>query len=369
MITKKEDLNILHLGRIIRNSRNTLIRIIFIVFATSLLFCFFSRKMYKAEATLLPLGGGQNSGMAMLASQLGSVPLIGGGIGGVNLQSPAGVVTALLTSKTVAERVVARFHLEPMIFNLEKWFYQKKEGPIQAAADYFTLNMLTIDNNMDTGTLTVSFESEDPQVSADVINGLLEELAKFINENSFSDAKKNRIFLEQQLTKNAEDLLQMGKEINDYYKRNNISSGMPNTDVKLDFAPVPSAAVNPNDTQKMNNTYLKLMEQKKQVEDKLQTVRVSDVPQQVYLEYLLLRREVVSRINGVLQQQYEMAKMNESKESVSFQVIDYARVPYHKSRPKTMLIVPLSIFLGFFIGLFYIFFREYIRTLKQAESE
>ena len=93
---------------------------------------------------------------------------------------------------------------------------------------------------------------------------------------------------------------------------------------------------------------------------------VQDVPQQVYLQYLTLRQELLGRMNALLTQQYEMAKIEESKEDLSFQVIDWARVPLRKDRPKRAQIVASAFILSAFISVLYLFFRDYWNKLRKT---
>ena len=58
-----------------------------------------------------------------------------------------------------------------------------------------------------------------------------------------------------------------------------------------------------------------------------------------------------------------------SKIVVSFQVIDYSRVPTGSYKPKTRLIVVISTFLGFFVGIFSIFLIATIEKLKREQSK
>jgi uncharacterized protein involved in exopolysaccharide biosynthesis len=100
----------------------------------------------------------------------------------------------------------------------------------------------------------------------------------------------------------------------------------------------------------------------------LEAVRiVRDVPQQVYLQYLTVRQELMTRMNALLSQQYEMAKIEESKEDLSFQVIDWARVPIKKFKPKRAQIVIAAFVLSGFLGVFYVFSADYFRRMKESE--
>ncbi len=367
-----KELNILDIARTIWDSRKKIILIVSLFFVLSLLFCHFSSKIYRAQANVMPIigGGGRNTGTALLVSLMGNIPTTGASTAGA-LEPTANIFKALLMSQAIAERVVARLNLLPVFYKdiwnsqQQKWEVDDKEVPsIAAGADYF-LNMLTVESDLETGALLVSMEAQNPKLATDCVNGLLEELDKYISEDLISSAKKNRIFIEGQVAKNIEDFLRTGKQISEYNKTKNVPGDLSNIDVDIDLNPVK----NLSDAQlEMNAEYKKLLEQNRALESKFNQIKIAQVPQQVYLEYLLLKRDVLGKLTGALQQQYEIAKMDEAHDSISFQVIDYARVPVSPYKPKTFLVVTLSTFVGLFIGLFYVFFTQYIQNLKREQK-
>ncbi|MCX7942691.1 MAG: lipopolysaccharide biosynthesis protein, partial [Dictyoglomaceae bacterium] len=92
------------------------------------------------------------------------------------------------------------------------------------------------------------------------------------------------------------------------------------------------------------------------------------------LELGRLMREVKVQetIYTLLTSQYEQAKVNEAKENIVVQVVDYAVPPVKKSKPSTTLNVLIagvsSIFLGIFLAFFLNFwgnFREELRKLEE----
>lgn len=211
----------------------------------------------------------------------------------------------------------------------------------------------------------ISAESRKPELAAQCVNELLEELNIFINDAVVSSAKKNRIFIEKQVSKNIEDFFITGKEISEYEKTKRMPDSFVNVDINLDATVMDLAS----DQSEVNEEYKKILQKKKELESKSREIKIAKVPQQVYYDYLLLKRDVLGKLNGALQQQYEMAKMDEAHESVSFQVISYPKIPTSPYKPKTFLIVTLSTFVGLFVGLFYVFFTQYIQNLKKAQKQ
>ena len=69
---------------------------------------------------------------------------------------------------------------------------------------------------------------------------------------------------------------------------------------------------------------------------------------------------------GVLVAQYESARVDESRDGPLIQVVDAAKTPERKSKPKRASIVLVAAFGGLILGLLLAFSRRSIR--KTAES-
>jgi len=89
------------------------------------------------------------------------------------------------------------------------------------------------------------------------------------------------------------------------------------------------------------------------------------------LQYIRLKRKAITheKVFELLTQQYEMAKIDEAKEGISFQVIDRAIPPKKSIKPKIRLNVMLTGVVSLFAGIFLIFFLEYISNLKKPEEQ
>jgi len=97
---------------------------------------------------------------------------------------------------------------------------------------------------------------------------------------------------------------------------------------------------------------------------------LSEAPE-LGLQYIRLKRDAVTQqtVFELLTQQYEMAKIEEAKEDIAFQVIDTAIPPEEKIKPKRKLIVMLAGVVSAFAGIFLVFFLEYLENMKKREEE
>ena len=88
---------------------------------------------------------------------------------------------------------------------------------------------------------------------------------------------------------------------------------------------------------------------------------------QARLEYMRLLREAKFNeyLYGLLQKQFEMAKLGEVKDAAVIQVIDDAVPPQVRFKPKRRLMVMLAAVLGFFLSVFAAFFLEFLENARR----
>jgi uncharacterized protein involved in exopolysaccharide biosynthesis len=232
------------------------------------------------------------------------------------------------------------------------------------AVNVFQKKISNVEEDKKTGLIKIEIKLKDPVLAAKIANDMVLELQDFINNNSLTISKRNRIFIEGQLVKNGAKLLEAGKELNNFYAQNPISAIVPQLDVS-----VGSYETVPDPLQNFQEQLAALDKQQKDVEKKKEEARVENVPGQIYLQYLTLNRELISKSHALLTQQYELAKIDEAKEDLAFQVIDKAEALQRPYFPQLILNVAIGLVGGFFLAVFLAFFRDYIQKLKAKEAE
>lgn len=148
------------------------------------------------------------------------------------------------------------------------------------------------------GVITVEVDDHEPKRAAELANAYIEELDKLMQSFSLTDASQKRTFFEQQF-KLAKDKL-------------------TNAEFALDQTP------------KTSLHYL----------DAVRNLRY---------------QESVFEIMG---KQFEMAKLDESKNYPLIQVLDKASLPEEKSKPKRGLIVMIAAALAFMLAVVFAYWRE-----------
>jgi len=88
------------------------------------------------------------------------------------------------------------------------------------------------------------------------------------------------------------------------------------------------------------------------------------------VEYVRKMRDLKTQeaIFELLTKQYEVAKINEAKDTSSLQVLDEAVVPLKKSKPSRSLIVILAGVMAFFASIFIVFIQEYFSKLSPEDA-
>ncbi len=401
-----DEINLLDYWHVILRHKKMIVAIVIAASIAAVIVSFVLPKKYKAEAVLIPITSKGSGGLSNIASQFGGLASLAGmSLPGGSPESDK--FMAILTSRTLAENVINRENLMPILFEKkwdkknEKWKSNSVDKkPTMEAAVIRMKGMIVILDDKKAKTIKISGKFETPELAARVVNAYVDELQQFINKNSFTMAKRNRIFIEGQLAQNKEELLEAGKEINEFYRGNRVSSSESKMDVPIEVGqgtgnqelvvgpgtgnlepgktiamldvPGSGSQVPGPDQADASTVIQSLIAQKSDVDKKIADARtVKNVPQQVYLTYLMLRRELLVKMNALLTSQYEMAKIDESKEDLAFQVIDKAVPPVLRASPKRGQICIMSFMAALFGAIFLAFFREYLKrmkTLHQAQS-
>lgn len=305
---------------------------------------------YTAKTTFLPPQQ-QQSATAAALNQLGA---LAGLAGATALKSPADQYVALMQSVTVSDRIIDKFDLLK-VYQSDYRFEARK-----ALEDNVRVGIGKKD-----GLVTVEVDDHSPERAAQMANQYVVELRRMTNELALTEAQQRRAFFEQQL-KGTRDRLSAAQATLQ-------SSGFNPGALKAE----PKSAA---------ETYARLSAEVTAAEVKLQTMRRSladsapEVQQQqamlAALRSQVARTEASSRSSDsdasdyvgkyrefkyqetlfeLFSRQYELARVDESREGALIQVVDVALVPEWKSKPKRALIGvgatfgALILLVGFFL--------------------
>lgn len=365
-------ISILSLYRILRRYSRPIVLVVSGVTLVTFTVSLFQPKVYRSHALITSTVSILNNMTSMASSQIGALLGNSGLAPAVELRK----IEMLLRSRTFAERVARRFNLAKTFENLEP----KKKGGAQAkvlldAEDGLKVATETlmgmIKTRLETGgdSMRVIIDSPVAELAPELVDAVLNEINRYMNDSEMTAVKKHRIFVGQQLMRKRRELLEAGKELSQYYQKNRISPTVPVVDVNI-AVPEMDTVVSPLDAVP---DVEKLSTEPETLEDKLEKIdkgltkfaKVTDVPQRIYLEYLEQRRSILHSLSFVLSEQYEMALIDESRNTVSFRIIDGPVLPAAPIKPTIKKNVLIAVLFSFFLAVLLVLCVEHIRQLKR----
>lgn len=286
------------------------------------------KPVFTARTVVMPPQQQQSSAAAALGS-LGALA----GLAGGSIKSPVDQYVALMQSATVSDRLIDRFKLMEVY-----------EEEFRSVARKTLLTKAIITAGKKDGLIVVEVDDHDPKRAADIANAYVDELRLMTNTLAVSEAQQRRRFFEQQLEVTKKRLTEAQVAL----QESGFSAGVLRAE--------PKAAA---------DGYARLRAEVTAAEVRLQTMRrtlADSAPemqqQQAQLEALrselakLEQREAApsSKDAGYIgryrdykyqetlfdlyAKQFELARLDESREGGLIQVVDVATAPDRKSKPK-----------------------------------
>jgi uncharacterized protein involved in exopolysaccharide biosynthesis len=288
----------------------------------------------------------------------------------------------IINSRTCVEKFIIKFNL------LEEFNYKF----MYDAVKYVREEVFDISRNKLSNTLGIGVYYKDPQIAKEMVEFLIDHLNKTFTELNVLDAKNNREFLEKRYNEamivlnKTEDSM---KVFQDKYgvspelrvkaaiqTQMQLEATVISEEVKLDMLKKILSPDQPEIKEQEN----KIASLKSKLED-IKSMPGSESELALYgapeiiMGYLRLQREleIQNKILTTLIPLFEQAKLQEKKDTPSLLIIDYPNVPDKKAKPKRLIIVGASGFLGFvsiyIYFFFYVFIYSRIRNVRQQLSE
>lgn len=331
--------------------------------------------IFTSVAKIMPPQQQQSSGMAAMLGQLGGLAGAAGGLGG--LKSPGDLYVGLLESRTVADNLITRFKLKER--------YQKQT--MDDTRSELAANSV-IATGKKNGFITIAANDKDPQFAADLANAYFDELAKLTQSMALTEAAQRRLFFEKQLKEardqlaNAEIALRKTQEKTGLIQPeaqvqaiiNNaaeVKGAIAAKEVQLKAMRTFAAVQNPEllrTQEELRGLQMQLakLERNQASKEGDFMVPTGKIPE-AGVEYVRSMRNVkyYETIFELLAKQFELAKIDEAKESSQIQLLDKAIPAERKSKPKRALIVLSGFLAGGVLGIFLAFMRMAYRGSRQ----
>ena len=350
--------------RLLWSARQALAKSLAVGLGTGILLAFLLPKRYQSSTQLMPPDNNSNSQMLMaaLASRTGN------GLGAVagdllGLRNSGALFVGILRSATVEDRLVQRF-------DLKRVYGDKLE--LDARTELADNSGISEDRK--SGIILITVTDRDPRRAAALAQAYVEELNRLAAELSTSAAHRERVFLEERLKTVKQDLDQAQREFSEFASKNTA------IDIKEQGRAMVDAAARLQGQLIAAESELKGLEQiytPSNVRVRSVQARISELNRQLQKLGGKGPEEAVSTVNGpsaeeslypsirelpmlgvpyadlyrrtkieevvfeTLTQEYELAKVEEAKETPSVKVLDVASVPEKKSSPARLQIIVL----------------------------
>lgn len=312
-------------------------------------------KRYVSRTLFLPPQQ-QQSAAASAIAQLGALSGLAGAASG--LKSPADQYVSLLQSTTVSDRLIDEFKL------MEVYDQEYRYKARQDLAD----NVLISIGKKD-GLIAIEVEDESAQRAADMANRYVDELRRLTSQLALTEAQQRRLFFDTQLKQTRGRLTAAQQSL----QASGFSQGALRADARASAegyarlrAEVTAAEVrlqtlrrNLADTatevQQALSTLSALKGQLSKLEDSTDLTGspdyVSKFREFKYQETLF---ELFAR-------QYELARVDESREGALIQVVDEAKPAERKFKPRRAVISIAAAAAGLAIAIAFVLGRQALR--------
>ncbi|MDO8275546.1 MAG: Wzz/FepE/Etk N-terminal domain-containing protein [Serpentinimonas sp.] len=324
---------------------------------------FLMTPIYTAQTKFLPPMQ-QQSGAAAILQQLGGLGGLAGAAGGI--ADPADQFVAFLGSRSVQDRLVERFAL-----------MERYESPHREAAARALAGRTRISSGRD-GLITIAFDDPDPAFAAQVANAYVEELGLLVGRLALTEAQHRRKFFEQHLKQASADLLaaeQALKATGVNLQTLNITPGAAlqalaqlRAQVVAQEVQVASLRTHLSDSapelRQAMGTLAALRNQLNRLDNQEQAAAPSNPDSQAKPGYFARLREFTFRqaLFDLMTRQYESARLDESREGATIQVLDVAQAPEQRSSPRRALMATIASLATGFALLLFVFVREAVRN-------
>jgi uncharacterized protein involved in exopolysaccharide biosynthesis len=335
---------------------------------------------YTAQVKFLPPQQQQSAAASMLASLGGLGGLAGAAAG---LKNPADQYLAFLKSNRIQDALIDRFKLQDR--------YKTKFKTDTRMA--LTSQVRSVSGK--DGLISLEVDDTDPQFAAELANAHVEELQILLAQMSVTEAQQRRAFFEKQLLQVkdkmiAAELALRATGISGSVLKSNPASALAAVaalkaqvtvqEVKLGAMRGYLADTAPDFKQALTelaNLRAQLLKQEK--DEPVNKISNGQPGAQSNTslkgagqgDYVAKYREFKYQetLFELFAKQFEIAKIDESREGAVIQVLDAAQAPERKAKPKKALIAIITALATGFALLLFVFIRQaLVNAAKNAES-
>ncbi|EDP57770.1 Wzz/FepE/Etk N-terminal domain-containing protein [Vibrio sp. AND4] len=201
-----------------------------LVFAVgAVLFALSLPNIYKADALLAPAESSSSGGLSQMAGQLGGLAALAGVNLGGGEASQTDLAVQVIKSRQFVDAFIKKHDLLVPLMAAKDWdlannklvideeLYNSNAGKwlrepdglrgaapsAQEAFEVFTKEVLSVNQDKETGLYTLSVKHYSPYVAQQWVNWLVEDINKVMRERTIAETSQNLAYLNTQLQKTA----------------------------------------------------------------------------------------------------------------------------------------------------------------------
>ena len=308
---------------------------------------------YESTAQIMPPDSG-GSGLASLLPALSKSPgLIGMASDMMGMKSSSAVFARVLESRTVQDHLIDRFDLRK-VYSQKYWEDARKK----------LTKRTTISEDKKSGVIAISVQDHDAALATQLANAYVEELGSVLAKVSTSAARRERIFIEQRLADENNNLQDAEKQFSQFASTNMALDVPEQTKVEVEAAArlqgeliaakaqleglkqtyteenirVKGVQAHVNELQRalarINSGRVSTAQDSSSPYPSVRNLPILGVKWADLYRQTKIRETVVE----LLTQQYEMARIQEAKEIPSVKVLDPASTP-ERREPSWKLVI------------------------------
>jgi len=336
-----------------------------VVLIISTVIAFLLPKIYYSSASVLPpkeemsiLGGSGLSGLTSVMREFSSIKGIGS-LGNKNTYN----YLVILNSREVAEKVIKKYNLQEI--------YGYPNSMDKTLKAYYQNVVFEVQEE---GNLEIGFYDEDPQRAADIANYLVDLLNERSYELSVTEARSNRKFLEGRVNENMDSLKVAEDQLKEYQEKHGIFTIPEQTGALLEasskiYAEKIAKEIEIDYLSKMFSNNNEILNSARMQLDAINK-KVNDLPS-LGIEYLRIYRNILIRtkILEYLRPMLEQAIYQEKKDVPVIVVVDKAKVPEYKAKPKRIIVIGSSVLGWLIITIIIVLSVEKWRNFKSTNID
>lgn len=365
--------------RLLWNERAFLARLVIGGFTIATLIAFLIPSQFTSTAQLMPPDQSAESGMAMLAALAGKAQSTIGGLGAqlLGLKTTGDLFIGILQSRTVQDDLIAKFSLRKL-YGDNRWEDARKD--LARSTDF--------SQDRKSEIITISVTDRNPTRAQQMTEEYIQELNNVVTDLNTSSAHRERVFLEGRLSQVQNNLESAEKQFSQFASKNAAidiqeqGKAMIEAGASLEGQLIAAQTELEGLRQVFSDNNVRVRETQARIDElqrQLQKLGGTSVGARSDTEsgaanansslYPAIRQlpllgvtyadlyrqtKVQEAIFEALTQEYELAKVEEAKETPSVKVLDPADVPERKSSPHRFLIMVNGAFLAGVLGVVWV---------------